>query len=103
MDIVKRRPQVASDLIECAEYFSEDSLDTALRFLDAAESTFVFVSQNPEIGALCKFESSQAEKVRFWPIKGFEKYLMFYQPLSNGIEIVRILHGARDLEVILGH
>jgi len=29
----------------------------------------------------------------------FEKYLIFYFPLKDGgIEIIRILHGARDLE-----
>lgn len=101
MGIVKRRPQVAIDLIEYAEYLSKDSLDTALRFLDAVESTFIFVAKNPEIGALCKFKSSQAKHVRFWAIKGFEKHLMFYQPLSDGIEVARVLHGARDLESIL--
>jgi hypothetical protein len=31
----------------------------------------------------------------------FEKYLLFYQPSSNGIEVVRILYGARDLDPIL--
>jgi toxin ParE1/3/4 len=99
--IVKRRPQVAIDLLDHAEHISKDSLDTALRFLDAAESTFIFVAKNPEIGALCRFSSAQAEHVRFWPVKGFDKYLIFYQPLSDGIEVVRLLHGARDLEKIL--
>lgn len=101
MGTVKRRPQVAIDLIEYAEYLSKNSLDTALRFLDAAENTFIFVAKNPEIGALCRFSSAQVELVRFWPVKGFDKYLIFYQPLSDGIEVVRLLHGARDLETIL--
>jgi len=25
-------------------------------------------------------------------------FMIFYHPLSNGIEIVRVLHGARDIE-----
>jgi toxin ParE1/3/4 len=33
-------------------------------------------------------------------IHGFPvgRYVVFYRPSSNGIEIVRVLHGARDLE-----
>jgi toxin ParE1/3/4 len=27
-------------------------------------------------------------------------YLVFYFPLTNGIDVVRILHGARDLEAL---
>jgi toxin ParE1/3/4 len=33
-----------------------------------------------------------------WPIKGFANYLIFYRMRSNSIEIVRVLHGARDIE-----
>ncbi len=31
-------------------------------------------------------------------MRGFRKHLVFYRPLSNGAEIVRVIHGARDLE-----
>lgn len=65
MGIVERRPQVSVDLIEYAEYLSTNSLDVALRFLDAAEATFTFIAKSPEIGTLCKFQSHQVEKVRF--------------------------------------
>ena len=26
------------------------------------------------------------------------KYLLFYQPLSDGIELIRVIHGAREIE-----
>ncbi len=34
-------------------------------------------------------------------MKGFENWLVFYRPLQDGIEAVRILHGARDLGPLL--
>ena len=101
MALIHRHPAVAVDLIESAEYLSKESLDTALRFLDAVESTFAFIAKNPEIGTLCKFRTTAAERVRFWPIKGFEKYLMFYEAVHDGIDVMRVIHGARDLETIL--
>jgi len=31
-------------------------------------------------------------------VKGFERYLIFYRPLTDGVEILRAIHGARDIE-----
>ncbi|HEY6393362.1 MAG TPA: hypothetical protein VIX89_18915 [Bryobacteraceae bacterium] len=36
------------------------------------------------------------------PVKGFEKYLLFYIPRIGGIDIVRVLHSARDIQGIFG-
>jgi toxin ParE1/3/4 len=38
--------------------------------------------------------------VRVWPIKGFDKYRIYYRPLGDRIEILRILHAARDIDAI---
>jgi toxin ParE1/3/4 len=32
----------------------------------------------------------------------FERYVVFYLPMSDGIDIVRVLHSARDIEAIFG-
>jgi hypothetical protein len=34
------------------------------------------------------------------PVKGFMNYLLFYIPRSGGIDVVRVLHAARDIESI---
>lgn len=39
--------------------------------------------------------------LRRWPIQGFEKHLIFYLVFENTIDIVRVLHSARDIEGIL--
>lgn len=39
--------------------------------------------------------------MRMWLVKGFEKYLIFYRPFGNYIEIVRVLHSAQDRDSIL--
>jgi toxin ParE1/3/4 len=99
---VLRRPQVLIDLAEQADFIAQDSLDAALRFLDAAETTFQFIAENPKIGRLCDFKRQEASRLRRWRIRGFENYLVFYRPTEIGIDVVRVLHGARDIETILG-
>ena len=74
--------------------------DASDRFLRAAEETFKQLAQMPGIGKKCQFTNPQLEKMRQQAIKGFRKYLVFYRPTTSGIEIVRVIHGARDLAAI---
>lgn len=36
-----------------------------------------------------------------WFVKGFEKYLIFYRPFGNYVEVVRILHSAQNRDFML--
>ncbi len=36
-----------------------------------------------------------ARGVRSFP---FGRYVVFYMPLDNGIDVVRVLHGSRDID-----
>jgi len=100
MERVSRRPEVRRDLVEIADYVSHDNLGAALRLLDAAEETFKFLADNREAGQLLPFSPEAASAMRVWPMKGFRNYLVFYQPNEDGVEIVRVLHGARDIEAL---
>ena len=35
--------------------------------------------------------------MRYYPIRGYRNYLVFYFPLEDGAEIVHVIHGARDI------
>jgi toxin ParE1/3/4 len=55
----------------------------------------------PEMGAPWEPESPRFAGVRHFPIPRYPNYVIFYRPLPDGIEILHILHGARDLENLL--
>ena len=74
--------------------------DASDRFLRAAEETFKQLAQMPGIGKKCQFINPQLVDLRQQAIKDFRKYLVFYRPTASGIEIVRVIHGARDLAAI---
>ncbi|MDY6785265.1 MAG: type II toxin-antitoxin system RelE/ParE family toxin [Cyanobacteriota bacterium] len=98
---VNKRPQVIRDLIELATYIAEDDLEASERFLTVAEQTFKQLGNLPRMGKLSQFSNPKLVDVRQQPIKGFRKYLVFYRPTDLGVEILRVIHGARDLEAIL--
>lgn len=73
----------------------------ASRFLTAARQTFEGLAQMPKMGLPCGFQRSSLSHLRRWPVKDFENWLIFYQPKRDGVEIVHVLHGARDITALL--
>jgi toxin ParE1/3/4 len=96
------RPEAERDLEERAEHIAcEWDLEAGMRYFRALEVTLELIASQPRMGSPRRFRSPALEGVRMCPVKGFEKHLIFYRPLREGIEVVRILHGARDIEQAL--
>ena len=92
-----------TDIDEAAKYYVEEaSLDVALRFLDAVEEAYKFVCSNPNAGSRGQYRSWRLEGIRRWPVPSFQNYLVFYRLTltDEWVEIVRVLHGARDIEAL---
>jgi toxin ParE1/3/4 len=68
------------------------------RFFAALATTFDELTRMPQMAPLCGFGRPALKRVRRWPVKGFENWLIFYQPKRDGIEVVHVIHGARDIE-----
>ena len=54
----------------------------------------------PRLGRVVK-RVKTSERLRTWLSPAFRNYLIFYRELPDGVEIVRVLHGARDIQRIL--
>ena len=94
------RPRAAADIEDGALYLLPRSLDAALRFADAIAADFETLAGMPGMGAIRDFENPSYTGLRSWPVGGFRNHLIFYFPLPDGIEVVRVIHGARDLDLI---
>ncbi len=93
-------PRADRDVDEQFAYIARDSRHAAVRFLAAAEETFDQLAKMPELGGQFDVRISHLAGLRVWQIKGFEKYLVFYCPIEQGVEIIRVLHGARDIAAV---
>src|SRR5919197_1164610 len=98
----KRHAEV--DTNEIWFYIAQDNPRAGEAFLNAIEEASNILSITPEIGSLRYFYHPDLQGLRFYPIKKFEKYLMFYRAVEKEevVEIVRIVHGARDLPRLFG-
>ena len=101
---VELRLQAVRDLADIAVYLAGESGsdDLALRFLDAAETSFENLAVMPEMGATRHYNDPVLAEVRVWPVVGFPNHLIFYRPSECGIEVIRVLHAKRDIEALFG-
>ena len=91
---------VRADLKQLFDYIAQDSPAYAVSFLNAVEDALDQLAAMPEMGRAREFQAARLAGVRSWSIPGFRDYLIFYRPIENGIQVIRVLHGARDLERI---
>ena len=87
------------DLVEHFVFLADHvGVDTGRRFRQAVRTTLHQLSQMPEMGSHGIFRNPRFESIRMWRVRGFDRYLIFYRPFRDGIEVHRIIHGARNIE-----
>jgi toxin ParE1/3/4 len=86
--------QAKSDLREIWEYLAERNPDAARRVIIEITDKFDLLEHNPLMG---RVRHDLIVNLRAFPVK---KYMILYTPLENGVEIFRVIHGARDLHTI---
>ena len=87
-----RTPSAESDLLEIWLYISSASQSAANRLLEAIDLTCHTIAEYPNMGR-SRLELSHA--LRSFPVGN---YVIFYRPIENGIEVIRVLSQARDID-----
>ena len=96
---VLKREAAKRDLIRHFVYVAENaSLEVARRFKDAAQDAFIELSEAPEMGSPGKIRQGKFAGVRLWRVGGFERYLIAYRALKEGVVIERVFHAAQNYQ-----
>lgn len=80
-----------SDYDEIWSYLAVRDLSAADRLIDQFDATLEVIASTPRMGR--KVEEL-APNLRSFPVGN---YLIFYRPLEDGMQLIRLLHGARDI------
>jgi toxin ParE1/3/4 len=96
------RPKAVEDIERQADYLDEHATPAvARRFRIAVMDAVETIREMPEAGSPREVRNPSLTGLRMWPVRKFRKYLLFYITPNESIEIVRLIHGARDLDAIL--
>jgi toxin ParE1/3/4 len=89
-----------TDLADIWDYLVEHgSVLTADRVIRSLHASCRRLAEMPGMGRRRNFPNPEFAGLRSWTV---EPYVVFYVPLPDTVEIVRILHGARDIEALFG-
>lgn len=100
---ILRRRIFVNELLDIAERLGRKDPQAGQDFIDACEDTFNQLAAMPQLGSPREFENSRLRYVRMWRVKGYEKYLVFYQATRTSLKLLHIVHGARDYKTLFEH
>ena len=94
-------PLANQDIDANVNYLRVYNERAAFRLFDSIRLTLTQIAKIPKIGVSYPLQNSRLAGLRKWPIKDFSNYIIFYLEKPEKIEVVRILHGARDIRFVL--
>lgn len=99
---IRYRPEARNDALEIGRIIATDNVSAAESFFVKLERACTLLATMPDMGAVCRFHTPELESLRVWPLRRFEKYPIFYRSTTGTLDVIRILHGARDLPALFG-
>ena len=93
---IVRSEQAQRDLEGILAYLDSQSADAADHFAIKFQQACELHAKHPEIGASATEYAAKLRHMIVW------NYAIFYRPIADGIELIRIIHGARDIPKLLG-
>lgn len=96
-----RHPAAKHDLAEATAYLVEEGgSEAAHHFIDEVAHAFTRLRRFPKLGRPWPTKNPHLAGLRRLPLKHFA-LSVFYRQSRNAIEIIRVLHHARDMSPLL--
>jgi len=84
-------PEAEKDLDEISDFIAAEDPLAAIRLLDSIEAKCRALAEMPGMG---RGREELAVNLRSSHVG---KYIIFYRPEDEGIQVVRVIHGHRDI------
>jgi toxin ParE1/3/4 len=94
MPVVKIAAAAEEDLKEIWAYVAQHNTEAASKLIKEITKKFTVLRDYPQAG---REQYNLLINLRSLAVKG---YILFYQPSEDGVEILRVLHGSRDIDRI---
>jgi toxin ParE1/3/4 len=88
---ILRTEQAQQDLEAIMDYLDRQGIEFGDRFATKFEEVCELHAKHPQLGASSEEYAPNLRHFTVW------NYAIFYRPIEGGIELVRMIHGARDI------
>ena len=94
-------PATDRDIDEQIACISRENRDAAGRYVEAVSAIIEHIGRMPGMGATRGYKNPRLAGLRMIPVPGFDNFLVFCLVTPRTVDIVRVLHGARDLQPVV--
>src|SRR5689334_1301356 len=98
---IRRTRQVRDDLIAIYLHIHQRSPSAAEKVLTVLQRNINSLLDTPGIGRPWESPDPRLEGMRVCVVSPYRNYLIFFRPTSTGIDVFRVIHGARELDRII--
>jgi toxin ParE1/3/4 len=88
----RKSPQAEIDVTSIWNYIAVDNVKAADALIDRIERTFDMLAEQPFAG---RARGDLLPKLRSFPVGS---YVIFYFPIPDGVEVVRVMSGRQDVD-----
>ena len=88
----RKTPQAEIDVTAIWTYIAADNVNAADALIDRIDRAFDMLADTPFAG---RARHDLKDRLRSFPVGN---YIIFYIPLPDGIEVVRVMHGRQDID-----
>jgi plasmid stabilization system protein ParE len=99
MSVYRITPQAADDLFEIWSFIARDSVEAAGRVEETILNSCALLADAPQLGQARDHLTQRP--VRFWTVPRYPNYVIVYDPSPRPLQVIRILHGKRNLTGLL--
>jgi toxin ParE1/3/4 len=89
---------VEDELWEIWSFIAKDNPQAAADVVEAVHDTLKLLASNPRIGKQRAFRNPRLKDIRSFPVSGYGNYVIFYRIVADGVQAIRVYHGARNLD-----
>jgi plasmid stabilization system protein ParE len=89
-------PEALQDLQDIWDFIASDNVVAADKLEDEFFEAFEILAKRPRLGHVRSDLTQRG--VRFWPVG---QYLIVYRSLPAPLQVVAVLHGARDVTEVI--
>src|SRR5260221_14043514 len=86
--------EVSHDMEEIGRSIAEDNFEAAIAYVGLIRPRRRLLTSQPLMG---RPRDELFPSLRSFPVG---QHVIFYRPVKNDIQIIRVLHGARDIEAL---
>ena len=95
---LKLLPSAEKDVQSYSGYLQDTAGEEAAdKFVVSLHQAFENLSMWPNAGVKRPLRESRFSELRVWPVRNFQRVLIFYRIAGSTVEIVRVLHSSRDI------